>query len=166
MTSPTVAAQIARMRAAYPALRWYVGAGAGRDGIYEGARRAYGRPLETHPDFDRARTIVSLDGDFLDLGPGQVGLSRRWSEARRAAYAEGRLLTLHAAAPTPTLTSAKADHGVVVPAGRLGDLARDLLAPRCGRRGAGGRRSVSALDAARRRRRSPRPAAPASSPPA
>ncbi|MEL6064355.1 MULTISPECIES: TAT-variant-translocated molybdopterin oxidoreductase [unclassified Methylobacterium] len=128
VTSPTLAAQIARLRAAYPALRWHVGAGAARDGLYEGARRAYGRPLETIPDFGRARTIVSLDGDFLDLGPGQVGLSRRWIDARRAAYAEGRLLALHAAAPTPTLTSAKADHGVVVPAGRLEDLARDLLA--------------------------------------
>ncbi|MGH1590750.1 TAT-variant-translocated molybdopterin oxidoreductase [Methylobacterium phyllosphaerae] len=128
VTSPTVAAQIARLRAAYPALRWYVGAAAARDGIYEGARLAYGTPLETHPDFGRARTIVALDGDFLDPGPGQVGLSRRWSEARRAAYAEGRLLTLHAAAPTPTLTSAKADHGVAVPAGRLETVARDLLA--------------------------------------
>ncbi len=127
VTSPTLAAQIARLRTAYPALRWHVGAGAARDGLYEGARRAYGRPLETIPAFDRARTIVALDGDFLDLGPGQVGLSRRWIDARRAAYAEGRLLTLHAAAPTPTLTSAKADYGVVVPAGRLADLARDLL---------------------------------------
>ncbi|MCJ2086643.1 TAT-variant-translocated molybdopterin oxidoreductase [Methylobacterium sp. E-005] len=127
VTSPTLAAQIARLRAAYPALRWHVGAGATRDGLYEGARRAYGRPLETLPQFDRARTIVALDGDFLDLGPGQVGLSRRWIDARRAAYADGRLLALHAAAPTPTLTSAKADHGVVVPAGRLEDLARDLL---------------------------------------
>ncbi len=127
VTSPTLAAQIARLRAAYPALRWHVGAAAGRDGIYEGARRAFGRPVETLPDFGRARTIVALDGDFLDLGPGQVGLSRRWSEARRAAHAEGRLLTLHAAAPTPTLTSAKADHGVVVPTERLEDLARKLL---------------------------------------
>ena len=101
VTSPTLAAQIARLRAAYPALRWHVGAAAGRDGIYEGARRAFGRPVETLPDFGRARTIVALDGDFLDLGPGQVGLSRRWSEARRAAPAAGRLLTLHAAAPTP-----------------------------------------------------------------
>ncbi|MBE7246483.1 MAG: TAT-variant-translocated molybdopterin oxidoreductase, partial [Actinomycetospora chiangmaiensis] len=127
VTSPTLAAQIARLRAAYPGLRWHVGAGAPRDGLYAGARQAFGRPLETLPQFDRARTIVALDGDFLDLGPGQVGLSRRWIDARRAAYAEGRLLALHAAAPTPTLTSAKADHGLVVPAGRLEDLARDLL---------------------------------------
>ncbi|SDN48278.1 quinol:cytochrome c oxidoreductase iron-sulfur protein precursor [Methylobacterium phyllostachyos] len=138
VTSPTLAAQIARLRAAYPALRWHVGAGASRDGLYEGARRSYGRPLETLPQFDRARTIVALDGDFLDLGPGQVGLSRRWIDARRAAYADGRLLTLHAAAPTPTLTSAKADHGVVVPAGRLEDLARDLLGMASGGAALGG----------------------------
>lgn len=143
VTSPGVAAQIARLRTAYPALRWYAGAGASRDGIYEGARRAYGRVLETHPDFSRARTIVALDGDFLDLGPGQVGLSRRWIEARRAAYAEGRLLTLHAAAPTPTLTSAKADHGIVVPAGRLEALARDLLSLAAGGAAPGGDDPVS-----------------------
>jgi MoCo/4Fe-4S cofactor protein with predicted Tat translocation signal len=78
VTSPTLAAQIARLRAAYPALRWHVGAGAARDGLYEGARRAYGRPLETIPDFGRARTIVSLDGDFLDLGPGPRRRDRPW----------------------------------------------------------------------------------------
>ncbi|MCJ2094049.1 TAT-variant-translocated molybdopterin oxidoreductase [Methylobacterium sp. J-072] len=128
VTSPTVAAQIARMRAAYPAARWFAGAGVGREAIYEGARRAYGKPLETLPDFGRARTIVSLDGDFLDLGPGQVGLSGRWSAARRAAYAEGRLLTLHAAAPTPTLTSAKADFSTPLASARLEAVARDFLA--------------------------------------
>ncbi|MDP4024711.1 TAT-variant-translocated molybdopterin oxidoreductase [Methylobacterium sp. NEAU 140] len=127
MTSPTVAAGLARLRAAYPDLRWYASAGASRDGLYEGARRAYGRPLETVPDFAAARVVVSLDGDCLDLGPGQVGLSRRWSDARRAAYADGRLLALHAAAPSPTLTSAKADHAVPVPAARLEALARDFL---------------------------------------
>ncbi|AYO82370.1 TAT-variant-translocated molybdopterin oxidoreductase [Methylobacterium brachiatum] len=143
VTSPTVAAQIARMRAAYPASRWFVGGGAGREAIYEGARRAYGRPLETIPDFGRARTIVALDGDFLDLGPGQVGLSGRWSAGRRAAYAEGRLLSLHAAAPTPTLTSAKADHAVAVPEGRLEALAHDLLGVAGGGAAPGGDDPVS-----------------------
>ncbi|MER2196540.1 TAT-variant-translocated molybdopterin oxidoreductase [Methylobacterium brachiatum] len=143
VTSPTVAAQIARMRAAYPASRWFVGGGAGREAIYEGARRAYGRPLETIPDFGRARTIVALDGDFLDLGPGQVGLSGRWSAGRRAAYAEGRLLSLHAAAPTPTLTSAKADHAVAVSEGRLEALAHDLLGVAGGGAAPGGDDPVS-----------------------
>lgn len=128
VTSPSAAAEIAALRKAYPALRWFVGGGVGRDGVYAGAAHAYGRPVETLPDFSKARTLVSLDGDILDMGPGQVGLSRRWSEARRASHAAGALLTLHAAAPTPTLTSAKADFPVAVEAAGLEGLARDLLA--------------------------------------
>ncbi|MBE7249116.1 MAG: TAT-variant-translocated molybdopterin oxidoreductase, partial [Actinomycetospora chiangmaiensis] len=126
VTSPTVAAELARLREAYPEARWY--AHSTRDGLQEGARRAYGRPLETLPVFAKARAIVSLDGDFLDLGPGQVGLSRRWIDARRAAYAEGRLLPLFSAAPTPGLTSAKADDAVPVAAARLESVAQALLA--------------------------------------
>ncbi|GJD46760.1 Ion-translocating oxidoreductase complex subunit B [Methylobacterium cerastii] len=127
VTSPSLQAEIARMRETYPAMRWYVSAGVARDSLYDGAKRAFGRPVETLLDFTSARTIVALDGDILDLGPGQVGLSRRWSEARKASYAAGHLLTLHAAAATPTLTSAKADYAVAVPGARMEALARDLL---------------------------------------
>lgn len=127
VTSPSLAAGIARLRAAYPGLRWHVAETVPRDGLYAGARQAYGRPLETQFRFEAARTLVSLDGDFLDAGPGQVGLSRRWIDARRAAQAEGRLLTLHAAAPTPGLTSVKADHALAAGSDDLARLAGDLL---------------------------------------
>ncbi len=130
VTSPTVAAELARLLQAYPEARRY--AHSSRDGLLEGARRAYGQPLETLPDFSKARAIVSLDGDFLDLGPGQVGLSRRWSEARRAASAQGRLLPLFSAAPTPGLTSAKADDAVPASAARLDAIAHALLAAAAG----------------------------------
>jgi len=128
VTSPSLAAEIARMRAIYPAMRWFVHAPVGRDALYAGAASAFGRPLETHPRFEKARTIVSLDGDFLDPGPGQVGLSRAWIDARRASLKDNGLLTLHAVAPTPTLTSTKADHGVPASGVQIEQLARDLLA--------------------------------------
>ena len=127
VTSPALAAEIDRLRSAYPGLRWHVSQTVPRDGLYDGARQAYGRPLETQFRFEAARTLVSLDGDFLDVGPGQVGLSRRWIDARRAAQAEGRLLTLHAAAPTPGLTSVKADHTLAAGSDDLARLAADLL---------------------------------------
>lgn len=130
VTSPTLAAELDKLRAAYPEMRWY--AGSTRDGILEGARRAFGRPVETLPDFAKAKTIVALDGDFLDLGPGQVGLSRRWADARRAALAQGRLLPLFSAAPTPGLTSSKADDSLPVAAGRLEEIARAMLAAASG----------------------------------
>ena len=127
VTSPSLAAEIARLRALYPASRWHVHETVPRANLYAGARQAYGRPLEAQPNFAAARTIVSLDGDFLDPGPGQAGLSGRWIAARRAALDEGRLLTLHAAAPTPGLTSAKADHGLPAGSDDILRLGQDLL---------------------------------------
>ncbi|GJD47881.1 Ion-translocating oxidoreductase complex subunit B [Methylobacterium crusticola] len=128
VTSPSLAAQIAAMRRDFPAMRWHVAAPAGREALYEGAREAYGRPLETRWRLGEARTIVSLDGDLLDAGPGQVGQSRDWIEARRAAAAAGRLLSLHHAGPTPSLTGAKADAPLAVGSDALAQIARDLLA--------------------------------------
>ena len=42
-------------------------------------------------------------------GPQQAGASRRWIDARRKAMHGRRLLAMHAVAPLPTLTYAKAD---------------------------------------------------------
>ncbi|GLS54540.1 molybdopterin oxidoreductase [Methylobacterium gregans] len=156
-TSPALAALVQRLREQYPEMGWYETAGVTREGLYAGAAQAYGRAVETLPDFARARAVVSLDGDFLDLGPGQVGLSRAWIEARRAGHAAGHLPTLHAVAPTPTLTSAKADHGLSLSAGGIEALARDLLSLAEGGSGGGSgaragnwlRRAAAALDANR-----------------
>ncbi|OAS25780.1 TAT-variant-translocated molybdopterin oxidoreductase [Methylobacterium platani] len=128
VTSPSLAAQIAAMRRDFPAMRWHVSAPTGRDALYEGARLALGRPLETRWRFDEAKVVVSLDGDLLDPGPGQVGQARDWVEARRRAAAEGRLLPLHHAGPSPNLTSAKADTPLVIGSEGLEGIVRDLLA--------------------------------------
>ena len=89
ISSPTLIAQIQRMQAAMPEMHWHVHAPAGRDEIYSGAQQAFGKPLETRWNFDKAELIVSLDGDFLDAGPHQAGASRAWIEARRDATKAG-----------------------------------------------------------------------------
>ncbi len=127
VTSPLLRQQIAAMRAAYPGMRWHSYAPVDRTAIYDGARRAFGRPLEPRWRFDAARTVVALDGDFLDPGPQQVGVARDWADARRASVARGELLTLHAAGPIPNLTLAKADHAVPARPAEMLDLARALL---------------------------------------
>ena len=113
ISSPSLLAQIAAMQAAYPSMRWHCHAPVDRAALYEGTRRAFGRKLETRWRFERARCIVAFDGDFLDGGAQQVGVSREWVEARRASIAGGALLELHAATMVPNLTSAKADHPLV-----------------------------------------------------
>ncbi len=128
LTSPSLLAQVAAMQAAFPAMRWHSHAAVGRSASYEGTRRTFGRSLETRWRFDRARTVVALDGDFLDHGPQQVGAARDWIDARRASMAEGGLLELHVAGALPNLTSAKADHPLVASQADLMALAQGLLA--------------------------------------
>lgn len=132
VTSPTLIAQIERMKSALPEMHWHSHAPAGREAIYAGAQQALGKPLETRWNFDKANLIVSLDGDFLDSGPQQVGASRAWVEARRRSLREGPLLAMHAVAPSPTLTSAKADYHLTVAQHELLPLANALLTKRRG----------------------------------
>ncbi len=127
-SSPTLIAQIQRMQKALPEMHWHTHAPVGRDAVYAGAQKAFGKPLETLWDFDAAELIVSFDGDFLDPGPQQIGMSRRWIDARRKSADRGTLLTMHAVAPAPTLTYAKADHHLPVAQRELLPLSHALLA--------------------------------------
>ena len=137
ISSPSLIAQIQRMQKAMPEMHWHVHAPSGRDEIYGGAQQAFGKPVETRWNFDKADLIVSLDGDFLDAGPHQAGASRAWVEARRNATHTGKLLPMHAVAPMPTLTYAKADYRAPVAQRDLLPLANALLAELSG----GGQRS-------------------------
>jgi molybdopterin-containing oxidoreductase family iron-sulfur binding subunit len=127
-TSPSLAAQLAAMQAAWPRMRLYTAAAATRAGLYEGTRRAFGVPLETHWRFDGVRTVVCLDGDLLDAGPHQVGAARGWARARAAEAAHGRLLSLFAAAPVPNLTCARADYPISADPSLIALMSQTLLA--------------------------------------
>ena len=137
VTSPSLRAQITSMQQAFPAMRWHTHTPVDRAALYEGTMRAFGRPLETRWRFNRTHVVVSLDGDFLDVGPHQVGVARDWVTARQASAASGSLMAIHAAGSIPNLTSAKADHPLVATpaqisalvAGLLGDLANPAGPP-------------------------------------
>ncbi len=126
-TSPSLHAQVAALQQAWPGLRVFTHAAVPRDALYEGTRRAFGRPLETHWNLADARTVVCLDGDLLDPGPHQVGAARGWSDARRRLAAGGGLLEMHAAFAVPNLTAAKADHSMSAQPALIEAMARSLL---------------------------------------
>jgi molybdopterin-containing oxidoreductase family iron-sulfur binding subunit len=127
-TSPTQAAQIAAMRAAFPGMHWHSHAPVGREALYQSTQRVFGQPLETSWRVQDARVIVTLDGDLLDAGPHQIGIAKSWSEARRTAAASGRLLPIYSAASIPSLTSAKADRSVTAYPAQMIVLAEAFLA--------------------------------------
>ena len=122
VTSPSLIAQIKALLAAMPELKWHMASSLGAPALETVSAAVFGTRVDTQWHFDKATVIVAIDGDFLDAGPAQVGLSRRYAEARSASAASGRLLALHAAAPTPTLTSAKADYHLAIDPGDMLDL--------------------------------------------
>ncbi len=128
MTSPSLVAQIHGLLAAMPEARWHMVQAPGDAARLAASQAAFGVPLDAAHHFDRAKVIVAFDGDFLDAGPRQVGDSRRYAAARQASAAAGHLLTLHTASSTPSLTSAKADHHLLVEPGEMPGLVDRLAA--------------------------------------
>ena len=56
---------------AYPQAKWHVYEPVNRDNVLEGAKLAFGQPVETQYKLEKADVILSLDADFLFAGfPG------------------------------------------------------------------------------------------------
>jgi molybdopterin-containing oxidoreductase family iron-sulfur binding subunit len=134
VTSPTLAAQIARLRERFPEMRWHSYLPVEQENATEGARVAFGSPVYPIADLSRARTIVALDCDFLSDGPAAVRYARQFAEARRPSAARTRLYALESA---PGLTGANGDARIALQpaeiervawrlAARLGAASRDV----------------------------------------
>ena len=87
ISSPTLADQLRNFLKIYPQAKWHVYEPINRDNVLEGAKMAFGQPVETHYDLSKADVIVSLDADFLYAGfPGNVRYIRDFAarQSRRA----------------------------------------------------------------------------------
>ena len=52
----------------YPQAKWHVYEPVNRDNVLEGAKLAFGQPVETQYKLENADVILSLDADFLYAG--------------------------------------------------------------------------------------------------
>jgi MoCo/4Fe-4S cofactor protein with predicted Tat translocation signal len=108
ISSPTLADQLRGFLKIYPEAKWHVYEPVNRDNVLEGAKLAFGRPVETRYDFSKADVIVSLDADFLSAGfPGNTRYIRDFAMRRNPDAPMNRLYVIES---TPTSTGAKADH--------------------------------------------------------
>ncbi|HZW81356.1 MAG TPA: TAT-variant-translocated molybdopterin oxidoreductase [Candidatus Deferrimicrobiaceae bacterium] len=108
ISSPTLADQLNNFLKIYPQAKWHVYEPVNRDNVLEGAKMAFGQPVETRYDFSKADVIVSLDADFLYAGfPGNVRYIRDFAKRRDP---DGNMNRLYIVESTPTTTGAKADH--------------------------------------------------------
>jgi MoCo/4Fe-4S cofactor protein with predicted Tat translocation signal len=108
ISSPTLADQLRNFLKIYPQAKWHVYEPVNRDNVLEGAKLAFGQPVETRYDFSKADVIVSLDADFLYAGfPGNTKYIRDFAKRRNPDASMNRLYVVES---TPTSTGAKADH--------------------------------------------------------
>src|SRR6266699_3503170 len=108
-SSPTLADQMQQFQKAFPEAKWHFYEPVNRDNVYEGARMAFGQPVETTYKLDAADVIVSLDADFLSAGfPGTTRYARDFAK-RRDPDSE-KMSRLYVVESTPSATGAKADH--------------------------------------------------------
>jgi MoCo/4Fe-4S cofactor protein with predicted Tat translocation signal len=122
ISSPTLADQLRNFLKIYPQAKWHVYEPINRDNALEGAKLAFGQPVETRYDFDKADVIVSLDADFLYAGfPGNVRYIRDFAKRRNP---DGNMNRLYVIESTMTSTGAKADHRIPVTASLVDYVAR------------------------------------------
>ena len=136
VTSPTLADQIHQVLRQYPEARWHQYEPCGRDNVREGARQAFGAPVNTIYHFDKADRILSLDSDFLQALPGSVRYGRDFTNKRRIRtedrgagqpqnLAMNRLYVLES---NYTITGAMADHRLPIRPSHVQDVARVFAA--------------------------------------
>ena len=73
----------------------------------EGARRAFGEPVETYYRLDRAKVILSLGSDLLTQGPGCLRYARDFARSRKVDENGGEMNRLYVVESTPTPTGAR-----------------------------------------------------------
>jgi MoCo/4Fe-4S cofactor protein with predicted Tat translocation signal len=124
VTSPTLAAQIHDYLEANPQAKWHVYEPINRDNVVEGAKMAFGEPVETRYDFSKADVIVSLDADFLYAGfPGSARYTRDFASRRNPDANMNRLYVIES---TPSSTGMKADHRLPMRAADIETFVRSL----------------------------------------
>jgi Fe-S-cluster-containing dehydrogenase component len=122
ISSPTLADQLRNLLKIYPQAKWHVYEPVNRDNVLEGAKMAFGQPVDTRYDLEKADVIVSLDADFLYAGfPGNVRYIRDFAKRRSEGLLDLNVLAeadrlhplmnrLYVVESTPSSTGAKADH--------------------------------------------------------
>ncbi|HEY3973945.1 MAG TPA: TAT-variant-translocated molybdopterin oxidoreductase [Candidatus Sulfotelmatobacter sp.] len=124
ISSPTLADQLRGFLKVYPQAKWHVYEPCNRDNVLEGAKLAFGQPVETRYDFSKADVIVSLDADFLYAGfPGNTRYIRDFAKRRNPDAPMNRLYVIES---TPTSTGVKADHRLSMRASEVEGFARVL----------------------------------------
>jgi MoCo/4Fe-4S cofactor protein with predicted Tat translocation signal len=128
VTSPTLARQLREALKQFPEAKWVQYEPATRDGAREGARLAFGEPVEAQYRFAAARVILSIDADFVGNVPGHLRYIRDFISTRRVEAEKGEMSRLYCVETAPTPTGAVADHRLAMKPSGVEAFARAVAA--------------------------------------
>ena len=128
ITSPSMTAQLNSLIEKYPDAKVIQYDPVNYDNAGEGAKLAFGQPLNTVLQLDKAKVIVSFENDFMAPGTGDVRYAHDFSEARRVRSEEDEMNRLFMVESTPSLTGSMADHRVAMKSSEIKNLALALAA--------------------------------------
>ena len=112
MTSPTLAAQLDRLREQYPQAQWIQWEPINRDAVRAGAVLAYGKPVDVIARLDQVDVLLAIESDLLSTAPGHLRYARDFASRRNPSRA-ATMSRVYAIESTPTLLGSVADHRFV-----------------------------------------------------
>ncbi|MFW6076332.1 MAG: molybdopterin oxidoreductase, partial [Hyphomicrobiales bacterium] len=95
VSSPSLRRLIGAILRELPGARWHQYGAIANDHVRAGAIAAFGEAVEPVYDFTRTDVIVTLGGDVLGAGPGQVRYAHDLAERRRRGRTNGTLARLY-----------------------------------------------------------------------
>ena len=151
VTSPTLAWQIGQFLQRFPKAKWHVYAPTGRYHAHQGGPQANGRPAQpVYTFYDRgkqggeaivAKTIVSLDSNFLMDEPGSLNYAMGFADTRRIRTKDQpkrEMSRLWVFESTLSITGSMADHRYAVKPSQIRDVAAALASKLGAGQGGGG----------------------------
>jgi molybdopterin-containing oxidoreductase family iron-sulfur binding subunit len=126
--SPTLADQLQQLLKTFPSAKWSQYEPVNRDNVMEGARLAFGEPLNAIYKFENADVILSLDSDFLQCGPASTRYSREFAMRRKLTDGKREMNRLYAIESAMTNTGAVADHRLAARPSEIEPIARAVAA--------------------------------------
>jgi MoCo/4Fe-4S cofactor protein with predicted Tat translocation signal len=108
--SPTLDSTRKALLAKYPKAKWTEYEPVNQDQAKAGASLAFGPGIEVHPQYDKAKVILSLDCDFLGEDTPTTLAIRQFSDGRRVKETVEDMNRLYAVEAHFSLTGAMADH--------------------------------------------------------
>lgn len=128
ITSPSMIEQMRAILEAFPQAKWVQYEPVNRDNEREGAFLAFGEDVNTVYRFDQADVVLSLDANFMHIGPGNVRYARDFSDRRRVREDSTSMNRLYVVETTPSVTGTTADHRLPLSSAQIEGFARRIAA--------------------------------------